>query len=346
VAEQETKNTKPKARYEFLDCARALAVILVVLEHFGSLPSSLSESVNLGRIGVIIFFCVSGFVIPLSIQKVTSVKQFLVGRLFRLYPAYWVSLIAHFVIWQLGGHLVHSERFVNPMNWIVNATMLQMFAGVKDISQVAWTLGIEWIIYATACVMIVRANLLKPIRLVWVATGILTAMAVLVPLLLNKRVPGALPQCLLASCLGYAYLLNYKQSLDTRGLTFFAVINVICQWACAYVNYDLFRKAGQELNYLTVVSSVLLGCFLFVALFLVRSFQFPKPVMWIGIISYSVYLLHGLVPVLQIDALPDWAKWVIHKVLIVAVSAASYYIIEKPFQAIGNRLRKSMTTPG
>src|SRR5262249_17779929 len=45
-----------------------------------------------GGVGVALFFLVSGFVIPFSLQK-NSLGGFFVRRFFRLYPTLWVALL-------------------------------------------------------------------------------------------------------------------------------------------------------------------------------------------------------------------------------------------------------------
>ena len=60
------------------------------------------RSIDVGRLGVIIFFAISGFVICRSFggPREGAGKRFVIRRLCRLYPAYWVSM--------LGGILVCS----------------------------------------------------------------------------------------------------------------------------------------------------------------------------------------------------------------------------------------------
>ncbi len=51
-----------------------------------------------GEYGVFVFFLVSGFIIPASLEKRGSVRAFWVGRVLRLYPLYWVALVAVAVV--------------------------------------------------------------------------------------------------------------------------------------------------------------------------------------------------------------------------------------------------------
>ncbi|CAM5339645.1 hypothetical protein SSTU70S_04052 [Stutzerimonas stutzeri] len=50
-------------------------------------------SFDFGRIGVVVFFIISGFVIPASLRgpRGEDCRQFLIRRLFRLYPLCWLS---------------------------------------------------------------------------------------------------------------------------------------------------------------------------------------------------------------------------------------------------------------
>jgi peptidoglycan/LPS O-acetylase OafA/YrhL len=77
---------------------RAAAATLVVLEHaffvagdyslFG--VSMVIPYVFYGRVGVILFFAISGFVIAL--QRTRPVHVFITHRLLRIYPGYWLAL--------------------------------------------------------------------------------------------------------------------------------------------------------------------------------------------------------------------------------------------------------------
>lgn len=85
------QNLESKKRLIWLDSLRGIAAIFVVILH------NLLESVtfgyfDIGKIGGAIFFLISGFVIPISLYK-KSIKQFIVGRFFRLYPAYGASIL-------------------------------------------------------------------------------------------------------------------------------------------------------------------------------------------------------------------------------------------------------------
>lgn len=89
-------------RYNFLDDLRGIAALAVFMQHllghiyhtiqefhplYKSVYFLLAETVDWGRFGVVLFFLVSGFIIPSSLNK-SSILTFIIGRFFRLYPAY------------------------------------------------------------------------------------------------------------------------------------------------------------------------------------------------------------------------------------------------------------------
>lgn len=75
-----------------------------------------------------------------------------------------------------------------------------------------------------------------------------------------------------------------------------------------------------------------------------RRFSFPRPLRFLGEISYSLYLVHGIV----IQVVPRWdgndwltlARWLI---LSIVISALTWRLIEKPFQILGRRVAKLTT---
>ena len=72
-------------RWVFLDAARGVASIAVVLKHsiwfsFSWAPYIFSTVWSPGRFGVVLFFFVSGYIVPHSLERRKSLKSFWVGR--------------------------------------------------------------------------------------------------------------------------------------------------------------------------------------------------------------------------------------------------------------------------
>jgi peptidoglycan/LPS O-acetylase OafA/YrhL len=140
-------------RIVFLDCVRGIAASIVVFGHFFELhsqhgigPSGTSpgpyarwslENLNLGRMGVAAFFLVSGYVIPLSLER-QSQRTFWIRRFFRLYPVYWIALPAYLLMASISGW-----NLVSAPTLVLNLLMVQGAVVAVSLLPPGWTLGIE-----------------------------------------------------------------------------------------------------------------------------------------------------------------------------------------------------------
>lgn len=80
-----------------LQYLRAMAALWVLLTHvLQRLNIRPNDVFFAGQWGVDIFFLLSGFIIYLTTKEYSSWKSFTIKRVFRIYPAYWVALIAYF----------------------------------------------------------------------------------------------------------------------------------------------------------------------------------------------------------------------------------------------------------
>lgn len=156
---------KPRRRLEFLDGMRGLAALMVVYCHacnFGiearpGLERSFMDlsysNLDLGRAGVVLFFGISGFIIPVSFRsKDHPIAKFTISRFFRFYPAYWVS-IGVVLLMALPGARYTWFRIA------ANVTMVQYLLRQPDLSLVYWTLFIEVVFYAFCIVAFLLGKL-------------------------------------------------------------------------------------------------------------------------------------------------------------------------------------------
>jgi peptidoglycan/LPS O-acetylase OafA/YrhL len=80
-------------------------------------------------------------VILLTIERTSSVWHFTIGRLARLYPAYWISV-------GLAGANLIAVGDTGIARVAVNTRMLQKFVGVSGLIPSYWTLAYELWFYA------------------------------------------------------------------------------------------------------------------------------------------------------------------------------------------------------
>ncbi len=115
-----------------------------------------------GWVGVEIFFVISGFVIANSARNV-SAREFLLGRILRLYPAVWVCSTLTFIVLLLfaGGS---ASRFVGP--WLKAMLLIPKGLNGQWLDCIYWTLAAEMAFYGLVfCTLLTKKITLR--HLAW-----------------------------------------------------------------------------------------------------------------------------------------------------------------------------------
>ena len=96
------------------------------------------EFINFGMIGVSLFFLITGFLTPQSIEKYK--KKYLSNRLIRIFPTYIVGLIFTVLV-IYGSSLINNVVFPYKIDTILkNMTLLRLWFWAPSIDGVSWTL--------------------------------------------------------------------------------------------------------------------------------------------------------------------------------------------------------------
>jgi peptidoglycan/LPS O-acetylase OafA/YrhL len=128
-----------------------------------------------GPLGVAVFFLVSGFVIPISLEKVRW-KQFLVQRVFRLYPTYWVGLTLTCGAMLLYAVVHELPRPVHFSAYWKSLTLCRDWLWAPSLDGITWTLEIE-IKFYLLCAFLSAVSSLRSARAL-LASMTLLALAV------------------------------------------------------------------------------------------------------------------------------------------------------------------------
>src|SRR6201987_3046645 len=85
------------SRLAWLDVLRGLAALAVVFDHTSyyalqHVRSLVYQWFDPGNYGVFVFFIISGYIVPASLERKGSGRTFWVSRLFRLYPLYLLAV--------------------------------------------------------------------------------------------------------------------------------------------------------------------------------------------------------------------------------------------------------------
>ena len=305
-----------------LDFLRAVAAFMVCTYHLSSRPElqlgrTLESLTDNGFLGFYVFFVISGFVIPLSMERVKCGFRhyvlFLWKRCVRIYPPFMASaLLAVTLVWLTAGIPHHgSEAFVMPgfKCWLANLFLVAGFTGDNWLLPVYWTLAFELQFYLIV-------GLVYPRLGKWTRAGLMAFVFCCVAV--ANLVPG---HTWLFFCFPYfaAGMIAYKRMTGAipAGQFFCALAVLVPGVACAQ-------------NWLA--AAVLGGSTLFCLYG--RAFVWP-PVVWLGTISYSWFLLHEPVGrrLVNLSLQNGHGGWVVvFSALSVTIVVAIffYYLIEKP----------------
>lgn len=116
---------------------------------FPAVIDSLYSIFNLPGIGVAVFFLISGFVIPLSLDG-ASVPGYLLKRLLRIFPTYWAALAIGVAATYISAAYWSKPVTHTVVDYFANTFLIADFFGRLDIISVMWTLQIEVKFYLLA----------------------------------------------------------------------------------------------------------------------------------------------------------------------------------------------------
>ncbi|PNG20980.1 acyltransferase [Streptomyces cahuitamycinicus] len=137
----------------WLDALRGLAALVVVFDHSShtfmpDLRGELMPQFNTSRYGIMVFFLVSGYIIPASLERRGCVRAFWIGRVFRVYPLWAVVVAALLTVDLLGlAGLRDFGRQDAVTVALAHAGMLQELLGTPNVLLVLWTLSYEMCFY-------------------------------------------------------------------------------------------------------------------------------------------------------------------------------------------------------
>ena len=347
-------------RLGFIDSLRGIAVLSVLIQHlleqivltqttgsyYWGFQAVAGYYFNFGRFGVVLFFFVSGFVIPNSFpSSSTPIRDFVTSRFFRLYPAYWLSILLAVLIFPW------TEARTAPLSQIVgNLTMFQMFFNVTNIRTAYWTLAIELIFYIS-CVLLFAAGFLQR-RMT--AVGIVLVVAVLCTVA-SAFIGNRMVLRLMEVALNLTAMFLGKVLRDTvieRRLSWWQAVPCLIAYLAFALSVTLRLYGSTPYDEKTfffgysMASSYVGAALVFVAVCAVCDRVHWPVSAFVGRISYSIYLMHAYVLTLIVYFFGAGAtplQWLAFSVAVtglsIVVSWLTFEAIEKPMVAFGHKFR-------
>jgi exopolysaccharide production protein ExoZ len=330
---------------------RGIAVFLVFLVHYCSqiepyiIEKSLEITIlhrvhKLGNVGVDLFFILSGFLIygTLIKKSKTNFFQYLMRRIVRIYPTFLIVFLIYLSLSYIfpNENKIPNNPFDAALYIVQNILFLPGLFDITPIITVAWSLSYEFFYYLFIPLIIallsLRSWMLKQRIILWCAVSILgffyfeihggpyrllmfISGILLYEVLENKLITP--PKHLGSLSLILALVLYlYAQYLELSGIIQMAILYVLFFIVCL----EAFSRNNGSATWLNL-----------------------SPIRWLGNMSYSYYLIHGLTlkacfmiialviePNKQFDTLFWFAMPALFFVTLIS-SFILFILVEKPF---------------
>ena len=348
-----------------LDGIRALAVGAVVTYHLGAawLPG--------GFLGVDLFFVLSGFLITglllteFERRGRISLSTFFARRARRLLPAFYLLLLvvcgwallvaAPQAIGDLRGAALAALFYV--ANWFFIITGQSYFADMQGPSPLehTWSLSIEeqfYLVWPLLLLLVMRKA--GPRALAVATTALLAGSVVLMGLLYDAGDPsvayfGTLSRAheLLVGCLlAFAVARGFRLSSRLQWTGWLALAGVVLMMITV-TDMGAFYYRGGSLLFCALAAWLILALTPGTGVRAGPSRLFASaPLVWIGLISYGIYLWHWPLILWLTPATTGLSGLPLAGVRIAAtvgIAALSYYLVELPIRS--GRIRGYVLTP-
>lgn len=348
------ENAKPSStRFAYIDCVRGLAAVFVLMQHtleYAGFINVLGKGsynliANFGQAGVFAFFLVSGFVIPFSLERSKSARDFWIKRLLRIYPLYLFMFAMTFLVFTY----VEGIPFERPLLTILGQLVfINAWVGFQDYVGGSWTLVIEFTWYVGLFIwwrLTGGIHAKKLLIVAFVTAVTVSTIAIVYP----TRIPLGSLGNLLACCWGL-FILEYTKGRFS--LRQFWLVNGVFVLVCVFVLYVGFglrpvARLGEMVNFPIFVASWTIGAATFFFFYLFRNSPAicNRYLVFLGSISYSVYLVHPLLlHVLSRYGVVGFPFVFIGIPATIAIATLTYRYIEQPFIRIGHG-RKAAPQP-
>ncbi len=340
------------------------------------------------NVGVPIFFVVSGFLIyrpfvakRFAQERAPEIEPYAIRRGFRIVPAYWVALVIVTLILGLEATVFTPSGIVTYFGFLQAYDIGTVIGGIGQ----AWTLCIEVSFYIALPLWALFARRLLPGAAgrramisgeLWALTALFAASFLWQLLISPLFVPGdhgyliaqiSLPafadQFALGMAMAVVSVAIHSGAKKPRalllverkpwiwvavGLALYSLLGLkigAIGLGASWADAGLFRHVVKGLIGVCVLAPAVFGASLAGR---VRGILGWRPLMLLGLVSYSFYLYH-LAFILKLNEVAwlhdlGWgAVAVAAFVCSVAAAAASYKLVEAPGIALGRRLARAAT---
>lgn len=271
---------KTATRITAIDGLRGIAAMLVMGFHlttrydtaFGH-EAPLPLSVPWGFLGVRLFFAISGFVILMTLRNVKAPMDFVVARFSRLYPTYWAAMLLTALIlfvFPLPRHELTIGQVAG------NLLMFHGLFGIESVNGTYWSLEVELIFYVLMLLLWTVGALQRPfiVLALWLLASAISKLLPVPWVVTHLGLLGWIPWFALGVTV-YVAVGKYEDHAWWPAIAALALLSIGLSeglartlWA-VFVLLVMFVAATGSLRILS-----------------------SKTLLFLGAISYPLYLLH------------------------------------------------------
>jgi len=391
-------------RLAWLDALRGIAALIVVFDHLmyhllQPVGAVVIRVFDPGQYGVFLFFMVSGYIVPASLERKGSIRTFWVSRLCRLFPLFILAIAGVFVLHQFGLASLRGVETYPKAAALAHLFMMSDVLGSTNLISVLWTLSYEMSFYllltalfaigvhkrsstialtfaagamllggvlpsiwlshsygrgrvALAADILIIGSLAVAVgtrRLSRTLGALLAGATAMTLIMLNERIGAYQGLSILALMFTGTVLYRADQGQITR---LKATVTVIGVFAFAMVAGLWHISATNTVHTVAIterhwVATLALAGGTFMIAMALRKLPVPSVLAWLGLVSYSIYLLHPLL----IDCYERiaWTRgyhplgiqflmFAAFLAVLLPCCAATYYLVEAPMQRLGRRI--------
>jgi peptidoglycan/LPS O-acetylase OafA/YrhL len=304
-----------------------------------------------GSFGVYLFFALSAYLLYLPFARHAfaggrriDLRRYASNRALRILPLYYVVLVAYLAIWRGGGTLEQ---------WLLFATFSENFSTetLLTVNPVMWSLVVELHFYvALPLIAWIVARLARG------SSGVALAIVLAVGLASfaarwatlyedvtpNQYLRYSLPSCFMFFAPGMLLALLRLRWEQATPRWLAGPLRMPELWLLAAVALWWKVSVGVAIGYLMAPASFLMlgACVLPLRSSPVLAVLSWRPLAFVGVVSYSVYLWHVVVVHElkgRFDLTGQAELLAVAVPVVVAVSAVSYLLVERPFLRLRRR---------
>ncbi len=404
MSRSSSDNLRVLPRLAWLDLLRGIAALVVALHHATyyftpRMRAGMVDWFDPGLYGVLVFFLVSGYIVPASLERHGRVRNFWVSRLTRIYPLLALACGIAVLPCLLGirGWRAGLGAY-DPMSAVLaHLTMLQDVLAVPNVINVMWTLSYEMLFYLLVVALFVVGAHRRSASIAVVLVAAAVLIGGLLPMAALSKQAGVWPVVLLTALVMAAAIAGTVSGSPalrvgggiTGGVLALVLVGMngrVGPWqglvilAVMFTGTALYRAEHGQISRRTAAlsagavlagaiaagvwhaqmgmspaqadafqvywgGSVLLAAATFAGGWALRNRRIPKWLTGLGTISFSLYLMHPVLLMVQDQLLgrpdhDDAVRLGLFILALLAVSVLTYRYVEVPFQRLGRRLNR------